>query len=82
MPAGLAGLTGVNDVYRTALPQLSGEVFLTDSADDDLSYLEAYNWWNLLAQSFPEARRAPHDVPALLPAIRRARQALALAAKQ
>ena len=48
----------------------------------DLSYLEAYNWWNLLAQSFPGTRRAPHDVPELLPAIRRARQALALAAKQ
>jgi Domain of unknown function len=47
----------------------------------DLSYLEKYNWWNLLAQSFPTARRAPHDVPDLLPAIRQARQALTLAAK-
>jgi uncharacterized lipoprotein YddW (UPF0748 family) len=47
----------------------------------DLSYLEQYNWWNLLAQAFPEARRAPHDVPDLLPAIRRVRQALAGTAK-
>jgi len=31
VPAGFAGLTGAKDVYRTALPQLSGEVFLTDS---------------------------------------------------
>jgi hypothetical protein len=48
----------------------------------DLSYLEEYNWWNLLAQSFPTARRAPHDVPDLLPAIRRARRALVLASKR
>jgi hypothetical protein len=48
----------------------------------DLSYLEDYHWWNLLAQAFPDSRRAPHDVPDLLPAIRRARQALTLASKQ
>jgi len=61
---------------RTALATSEGVMIF------DLSYLEAYNWWNLLAQSFPGTRRAPHDVPELLPAIRRARQALALAAKQ
>jgi uncharacterized lipoprotein YddW (UPF0748 family) len=48
----------------------------------DLSYLEEFNWWSILTEAFPDARRAPHDVPDLLPAIRRARQALALAAKQ
>jgi hypothetical protein len=48
----------------------------------DLSYLEEYNWWNVLTETFTEPRRAPHDVPDLLPAIRRARQALTTAAKR
>ncbi len=48
----------------------------------DLSYLEEFNWWNVLAETFTEARRAPHDVPDLLPAIRRARQALASVSKR
>jgi uncharacterized lipoprotein YddW (UPF0748 family) len=48
----------------------------------DLSYLEEFNWWNVLSETFAEARRAPHDVPDLLPAIRRARQALSMATRQ
>jgi homocysteine S-methyltransferase len=44
VPAGLAGLTGVKDVYRTALPQLSGEVFLTDSGlETDLVFNEGFD---------------------------------------
>jgi homocysteine S-methyltransferase len=44
VPAGLAGQTGVNDVYRTALPQLSGEVFLTDSGlETDLAFNEGFD---------------------------------------
>jgi uncharacterized lipoprotein YddW (UPF0748 family) len=61
---------------RTALDNSQGVMLF------DLSYLEDFNWWNVLSETFTEARRAPHDVPDLLPAIRRARQALALAAKR
>jgi uncharacterized lipoprotein YddW (UPF0748 family) len=61
---------------RTALDNSQGVMLF------DLSYLEEYNWWSVLTETFPEARRAPHDVPDLLPAIRRARQALTLAAKR
>lgn len=61
---------------RTALDNSQGVMLF------DLSYLEDYNWWSILAETFPDARRAPHDVPDLLPAVRRARQALALAARR
>jgi hypothetical protein len=61
---------------RTALESSQGVMIF------DLSYLEEYNWWNVLTETFTEPRRAPHDVPDLLPAIRRARQALTTAAKR
>jgi hypothetical protein len=61
---------------RTALDTSQGVMLF------DLSYLEEFDWWSVLTETFTEARRAPHDVPDLLPAIRRARQALTVAAKQ
>ena len=61
---------------RTALDNSQGVMLF------DLSYLEDFNWWSILSETFTEARRAPHDVPDLLPAIRRARLALTLAAKR
>lgn len=42
----------------------------------DLHYLEEYDWWNILSESFSVPRRAPHDVPGLLPALRRVRAVL------
>ncbi len=38
----------------------------------DLVYLEEYNWWNLLGEEFAQPRRAPHEVPGLRDAIRKA----------
>lgn len=43
----------------------------------DLVYLEEYDWWNLLSETFPTPRRAPHDVPGLQEGIRQVRRALA-----
>src|SRR5215468_4338342 len=43
-PRWLAGLTGEQNVYRTALPQLNGEVFLTDSGlETDLTFNEGFD---------------------------------------
>src|SRR5262249_40220274 len=46
----------------------------------DLTYLEQFDWWGILNELFPEARRAPHDIADLLPALRQAHRALASAA--
>jgi len=42
----------------------------------DLVYLEEYDWWNLLSESFPQPRRAPHDVPGLQTAVQQAKKVL------
>jgi uncharacterized lipoprotein YddW (UPF0748 family) len=46
----------------------------------DLTYLEQYNWWSILEETFTQHLRAPHDVPDLLPALRKAQRALSGAA--
>ena len=45
----------------------------------DLVHLEDLAWWNILYDEFRDARKAPHDVPELLPAVRAMRKALSAA---
>jgi uncharacterized lipoprotein YddW (UPF0748 family) len=42
----------------------------------DLSHIEEYGWWGVLEEEFREPCTAPHDVPALLTAVRSVRRAL------
>lgn len=42
----------------------------------DLVYIEEYNWWNILSETFSTPKRAPHDVPGLQSAISQTRKAL------
>ena len=42
----------------------------------DLVYLEDYDWWNILSETFASPRRAPHDVPGLQEAIQQTKRAL------
>ncbi|MCC2669144.1 MAG: hypothetical protein K0Q72_1615 [Armatimonadetes bacterium] len=42
----------------------------------DLSHLEDYGWWNVLEEAFREKKPAPHDVPALLTAVRGVRKSI------
>jgi hypothetical protein len=46
----------------------------------DLTYLEQFDWWSILEETFTQPLRAPHDIPDLLPALRRAQRALSGAA--
>jgi uncharacterized lipoprotein YddW (UPF0748 family) len=46
----------------------------------DLTYLEQYDWWSILEETFTQPLKAPHDIPDLLPALRRAQRALSGAA--
>lgn len=42
----------------------------------DLVYLEDYNWWKILQETWSTPRQAPHQAPGLVEAIRRTRSAL------
>lgn len=45
----------------------------------DLVYVEEYDWWHLIRESFPEPKRAPHDILGLRAAVVQAKRALAAA---
>lgn len=42
----------------------------------DLSYIEDYRWWPIIEEAFSQPKKAPHDVPKLLQAVRTMRKAL------
>jgi hypothetical protein len=47
----------------------------------DLTHIEEYNWWSILEDEFKEPKKAPHDVPDLLAAVRELRKALSASAR-
>ena len=48
----------------------------------DLTHIEEYGWWNVLEEAFREKKAAPHDVPALLAAVRGVRKSVSTANRQ
>jgi uncharacterized lipoprotein YddW (UPF0748 family) len=42
----------------------------------DLVYIERWNWWDLFGEVFADRRRAPHEAPGLLEALRLTREAV------
>src|SRR5690606_24471198 len=42
----------------------------------DASHLNQLNAWSVLEEAFPTPATAPHDVPELLPAVRRVREVI------
>ncbi len=47
----------------------------------DLSQIEEYGWWPTVEKSFQDAKKAPHDVPELLAAVRSVRRTLSNSGK-
>jgi uncharacterized lipoprotein YddW (UPF0748 family) len=47
----------------------------------DLVHIEEYGWWSILEDELREPRKAPHDFPQLLPAVRALRKSLSAAAR-
>ncbi|HEU4751582.1 MAG TPA: alpha amylase family protein [Armatimonadota bacterium] len=70
----LKDYAGSPEAFREALRaarQYSEGVMLFD-----LVHLEENGWWNVLEEEFRTPRRAPHDVPELLTAVRALRKSL------